>query len=117
MGPEATIESLVTWSRFMHSAHIFSLMGYFMHICSPLIVPAIVTSCSVPKYMVERGLGICSAVSDAPLDLNGQVDDFTAKTFKRELEYLGSFIQSLLSLPPLMHRDIHFGIAASACDF
>ena len=67
--------------------------------------------------MVERGLGICSAVSNAPLDLNGQVGDFTAKRFERDLEYLGFFIQSLLSLPPLMHRDIHFGIAASAFDF
>jgi hypothetical protein len=67
--------------------------------------------------MVDHGLRICSAISDAPLDLNGQVDDFTAETFKRELEYLGYFIRSLLSLPPLMHRDIHFGIAASAFDF
>jgi hypothetical protein len=51
------------------------------------------------------------------MHLNGQVADFTAETFKRQLKYLGSFIGSPLSLPPLMHRDIHFGIAASAFDF
>jgi hypothetical protein len=67
--------------------------------------------------MVEQGLAICSAISDALLDPNGQVDDIAAETFQRELGYLGSFIQSLLSLPPLMHRDIHFGIAPSAFDF
>ena len=63
-----------------------------MHICGPLIVTVIVASRSVPKYMVEHGLGICSAISDAPLDLYGEVDDFTAETFKRELKYLGTFI-------------------------
>jgi hypothetical protein len=63
-GPETTIKSRVTWSRFLGSARAFSL---FIHICGPVIVPAIVRSRSAHNYMVEHGLQICSDISNASL--------------------------------------------------
>ena len=67
------------WSRFMRSAHVFSLVRFFMRICGPMVVPAIVTSRSAPNYMIEHGLQVCSDASGASLDDNGQLDDDAAK--------------------------------------
>lgn len=117
LGPETTIDALITWSRFMTSGRSFSLISIITRICGPLIVPAIVASRSAPNYMVERGHQICADVSNAPRNPNGQVDDYTSEVFIHELGYTGSFIHSLLSLPPLLFRDFHFKIAKSTFDF
>lgn len=115
-GPETTIESFVRWSRFMGSAHVFSLLAYVMRICGPVVVPAIVASRSAPKYMIEQGSQICFDISKAQLGPNGQVETFVAKKFTDELRYILAFVQSLLTLPPLLSRDLHVGIAQSAFD-
>jgi hypothetical protein len=107
----------VTWARFLRSAHAFSLLSSFMGVCGPLVVPAIVKSGSVAKYMTEHGLQICANASSASLTRNGQLDDAAAEKFGLELSYLGLFMSSLRSLPPLLNRDFHFGHAASAFDF
>src|SRR5882762_1175456 len=105
------------WSRFMRSAHVFSLVGFFMHVCGPVIVPAIVASRSAPKYMIEHGLQICSDAFSASLDANGQLDNGTAETFRTEFEYIMSFVSGLLTIQPFLSRDLHFGIANKAFDF
>jgi hypothetical protein len=107
----------VTLSRFMRSAHVFSLVHLFIHMCGPVMVPAVAASRSAPKYMVEHGLKICSDVSNTYLDPNGEVADDTAKTFAKELGYLAYFINGLLTMPPLLNRDLHSGIANNAFDF
>jgi hypothetical protein len=105
------------WSRFMRSAHVFSLVRFFMHVCGPVIVPAIVASRSAPKYMIEHGLQICSDASSASPDANGQLDEETAEMFRTEFEYILSFVSGLRTIQPLLSRDIHFGIANKAFDF
>ena len=107
----------MTWSRFTRSSHVFALVGFILHICGPLVIPAIVASKSAPKYVVEHGLQMCSEVSSASLDHTGQVECFAAAKFVKELEDLGSFIHSVLSLPPNLVRDIHAGVARTAFDF
>lgn len=107
----------MTWSRFTRSAHVFSLVCFFVRVCGPLIVPAIVASKSAPKYMVEHGLQICADISNASLDPNGQIDDLSVGVFLDELIYLGAYVHSLLTFPPLLFRDLHFGIANSTFDF
>jgi len=67
--------------------------------------------------MVEHGLKICSDVSNTHLDPNGKVNDDTAKAFANELGYLAYFVNGLLTMPPLLNRDLHFGIANNAFDF
>lgn len=117
IGPETTIQSLIRWSRFLGSARVFSLVHDFVRICGPIITPAIITSRSATNYMVEHGLQICSDMFDAPLNSEGKVDDQTACIFLCELEYTGSFINTLMNLPPLLFRDSHSGAAKSAFDF
>jgi len=51
------------------------------------------------------------------LDPNGKVNDDTAKAFANELGYLAYFVNGLLTMPPLLNRDLHFGIANNAFDF
>lgn len=116
-GPETAIESLTKWPRFFGSAFVFSLIPRFVLICGPVIVPALVASRSAPSYMVEHGLQICSDISNAPLNFKGQVDVVTAEIFIHELQWTGSFIHSLVNLPPLLYRDFHFGFATSTFDF
>jgi len=116
-GPETMVESLVTWSYFMQSARVFSLVRLFMHICGPVIVPAIVASRCAPKYMIEHGLEICSDISSKALDANGEVDDIAAGTFVAELAYTLSVTNSLLTIPPVLNRDLHSGIANDAFKF
>jgi hypothetical protein len=94
------LESLVTWSRFTRSSHVFALVGFILHIYGSLVIPAIVASKSAPKYVVEHGLQICSDISNAPLDHAGKVEGRTAMRFVAELEDLGSFMHTVLSLPP-----------------
>jgi hypothetical protein len=67
--------------------------------------------------MVEYGLQICADISNASLDLNGQIDNLTAGVFVDELIYLGAYAHSLLTIPPLLFRDLHCGIANSTFDF
>jgi hypothetical protein len=55
-GPETSIESLVTWSRFMGRASVFYLRSYLACICGPIMTPGLVASQSAPKYMIEHGL-------------------------------------------------------------
>jgi hypothetical protein len=100
----------------MQSARAFSLVYFFFNICGPIIVPAIIATRSGPEYMIEHGLRICSNVSNASLR-NGQVDDFTASAFMTELACLGTFVQVLITLPPLLTRDLHLGIGQRAFDF
>jgi hypothetical protein len=101
----------------MGGARVFSLVPFFVRICGPVIIPAVIASRSAPKYMAEQGLQICLNISNAPLNSNGQVDDYTAEVFIHELRYTASFIESLLGLPPLLYRDVHCGVAKSAFDF
>jgi hypothetical protein len=105
------------WSRFMRSAHVFSLVRFFMRICGPMVVPAIVTSRSAPNYMIEHGLQVCSDASGASLDDNGQLDDDAAKMFGTEFGYILCFVSGLLTIQPFLSRDLHFGIADKAFDF
>ena len=107
----------MTWSRFTRSSHVFALFGFILHICGPLVIPAIIASKSAPKYVVDHGLQMCSIISNAPLDNNGQVEGSIAKNFVKELEDLGSFIHGILSLPKHLIRDIHFGVAKTAFNF
>jgi hypothetical protein len=111
------VESLVTWSRFMGSAQLLSLLHFFVRICGPMIIPAIVASRSAPKYIVEHGSQVCFDVSNASTDLNGQIDDLAAKNFMTEMGHLFSIVNSFLTIPPLLNRDLHFGIAQRAFDF
>ena len=67
--------------------------------------------------MIEHGLQICTDISNAPLNRNRQVEDYTAEIFIHELGYTASFIQSLNHLPPLLFRDCHFGYAQRILDF
>ncbi|KIM77173.1 hypothetical protein PILCRDRAFT_12178 [Piloderma croceum F 1598] len=82
-----------------------------------MIIPAIIASRSAPKYIVEHGSQVCFDVSNASMDFDGQIDDLTAKDFMDEMESLVSIVQSFLTLPPLMHRDLHFWIAQKAFGF
>jgi len=107
----------VTWSRFTRSAHVFALFGFILHICGPLVIPAIVASKSAPKYVVDHGLQMCSDISKASLNHNGQVEDSIAEHFLKELEDLGSFIHSIHSLPKHLIGDIHSGVAKTAFNF
>jgi hypothetical protein len=117
IGPETTIEALITWSRYLGSARSFSLISLVVHICGPLVVPAIVASRSAPNYLVEHGDEICAKVSNAPLNPNGKVDDYTVEVFIHELRWTGSFIYCIRNLPPLLYRDFHCGIAKNSFDF
>jgi hypothetical protein len=105
------------WSRFTRSSHVFALVGFILHICGPLVIPAIVASKSAPIYVVKHGLQICSDISNAPLDHAGKVEGRTAMRFVAELEDLGSFMHTVLSLPPNMIRDIHSEVARAVFDF
>ncbi|KIM77174.1 hypothetical protein PILCRDRAFT_796231 [Piloderma croceum F 1598] len=117
IGPETTVESLVTWSRFMDSAQLCSLLRFFVRICGPMIIPAIVASRSAPKYIVEHGSQVCLDVSNASMDLNEQIDDLAGENFMIEMGSLVSTVNSFLTFPPLLNRDLHFGIAQRAFDF
>src|ERR1700733_14887592 len=116
-GPETTVESLVTWSRFMANPSVFVLVGHLVQICGSLILPAVVASKSAPNYMIEYGNQICSDLSDASLDDNGQVEDSAAAEFRTKLEELTSFTRILLPLPPRLNLDMHSGIERRAFDF
>lgn len=104
-------------SRFVGSPYVFAIIGYLVQICGPLIIPALVASKSVPKYMVEYGNKICSDFSDTSLDRNGQVDHSTAAKFGAKLRDITAFNSSLLSLPPPLNLDIHSGMERIAFDF
>jgi hypothetical protein len=67
--------------------------------------------------MIEHGLQICSDASSASLDANGQLHKETADMFRREFEYILSFVSGLRTIQPLLSRDLHFGIATKAFDF
>lgn len=95
----------------MRSARAFSLIYFLFNICGPTIVPTIIATWSGLKYMIEHGLQICSDVSNASLHPSGQVDDFTAKMFMTELACLGTFVRVLITLPPLLTRNLHLEIA------
>lgn len=88
-----------------------------MRICGPVIVPAIVASRSAPKYMIEHGLQICSDVSKVSPNPNEDADHAAIDEFVRELGYVLTFVRGLLTLPPLLNRDFHFGFGKSAFDF
>lgn len=107
----------MTWSRFMGDHTVFVLVGHLVQICGSLILPAIVASKSAPNYMIEYGNQICSDLSDASLDDNGQVEDSAAAEFRTKLEELTSFIRSLLPLPQHLNIDMHSGIERRAFDF
>jgi hypothetical protein len=101
----------------MGNAQLFSLLRLFVRICGPMIIPAIVASRSAPNYIIEHGSQVCFDVSNASVDLNGHVDDLVAKDFMDEMGSLVSIVQSFLTLPPLLHRNLHSGIAQKAFDF
>jgi len=101
----------------MGSAQIFSILRYFIRICGPMIIPAVVASRSAPKYIIEHGSQVCSDVSNASTGLNGHVDDVATENFVHEIGSLVSLVHSFLTLPPLLNRDLHFGIAQRAFDF
>ena len=82
-----------------------------------MIIPAIVASRSAPKYIVEHDSQVCLDASNASMDLSGQINDLAAENFMVEMRFLVSIINSFLTLPPLLNRDLHFGIAQKAFDF
>jgi hypothetical protein len=88
-----------------------------MNVCGPLIIPGILASKSAPTYVVKYGNQMCSDVSDAPLDHDGQIEHCTAANFGAQLNDLTFFNHTLLSLPPNLNIDIHSGIERSAFDF
>src|ERR1700676_3593855 len=116
-GPETTVESLMTWSHFVGNPRAFVLLGHLVQICGSLIIPAIVASKSPPNYMIEYGNQICSDLSDASLDDNGQAENSAMEEFRTRLEEVTSFIRILLPLPPCLSLDMHSGIERRAFDF
>jgi hypothetical protein len=101
----------------MGNAQLFSLLRFFVHICGPMIIPAFVASRSAPEYIVEHGSQVCFDVSNVSMNLNGQIDDLAAENFTIEMGRLVSIVNSFLTIPPLLNRDLHFGIAQRTFDF
>jgi hypothetical protein len=116
-GPETTVESLITWSRFVQSASVFSLLRGIMFICGPLIIPPIISSQSAANYTIQHGIRICDDVLNVPLEHNGQFGSVASEQFCTELVYLGSFIAGLRTLAPFEFTQFHLGHAEKAFEF
>jgi MYND finger len=101
----------------MGTAQLFSLLRFFVHICGPMIIPAFVASRFAPEYIIEHGSQVCFDVSNASMDRNGKIDDLAAGNFMIEMGRLVTIVKSFFTIPPLLNRDLHFGIAQRAFDF
>jgi hypothetical protein len=108
-GPETTVESIIVLARFMDDATVFALLSFFMRICRSLIIPSVVSSPSVCKYIAERGLQACNAVSSAPLTRNGQVEDSIANMFCHDMMSIASFSRICAQWLPAQIKQFHLG--------
>jgi hypothetical protein len=102
----------------MGNAHVLMLLPYLMRKCRSLIIPAVVSSHLLAKYVVEEGLKVCANIHHARRAPGEAVNDTVAEQFCSYMTSLTPFLATLAECLPGQIRQFHAnGMAADYFEF